>query len=40
MTNNFQVAETFAILIAMGLLSMVLDVSISGLQKLVTKWTR
>ncbi|MDI9948195.1 ABC transporter permease [Rhodococcus sp. IEGM 1305] len=39
-TNNFQVAETFAILIAMGLLSMVLDVSISGLQKLVTKWTR
>ena len=39
-TNNFQVAETFAILLAMGLLSMVLDVSISGLQKLVTKWTR
>ncbi|OIH85399.1 hypothetical protein BLJ79_09575 [Arthrobacter sp. UCD-GKA] len=39
-TNNFQVAETFAILLAMGLLSMVLDLSISGLQKLVTKWTR
>lgn len=39
-TNNFHVAETFAILLAMGLLSMVLDVSISGLQKLVTKWTR
>lgn len=39
-TNNFQVSETFAILLAMGLLSMVLDVSISGLQKLVTKWTR
>lgn len=39
-TNNFQVAETFAILLAMGLLSMALDASISGLQKLVTKWTR
>lgn len=39
-TNNFQVSETFAILLAMGLLSMVLDLSISGLQKLVTKWTR
>jgi len=39
-TNNFQVAETFAILLAMGLLSMVLDLSISGLQKLVTRWTR
>ncbi|MCG2623101.1 ABC transporter permease [Arthrobacter sp. I2-34] len=39
-TNNFQVAETFAVLVAMGLLSMVLDLSISGLQKLVTKWTR
>ncbi|CCQ46187.1 binding--dependent transport system inner membrane component family protein [Pseudarthrobacter siccitolerans] len=39
-TNNFQVSETFAILLAMGLLSMILDLSISGLQKLVTKWTR
>jgi NitT/TauT family transport system permease protein len=39
-TNNFQVSETFAILLAMGLLSMVLDLSISGLQKLVTRWTR
>ncbi|GAA4039646.1 ABC transporter permease [Arthrobacter methylotrophus] len=39
-TNNFHVSETFAILLAMGLLSMVLDLSISGLQKLVTKWTR
>ncbi|UVJ41393.1 ABC transporter permease [Arthrobacter sp. CJ23] len=39
-TNNFQVSETFAILLAMGLLSMVLDLSISVLQKLVTKWTR
>ena len=39
-TNNFQVSETFAILLAMGLLSMALDASISGIQKLVTKWTR
>lgn len=39
-TNNFQVSETFAILLAMGLLSMVLDLSISGVQKAVTKWTR
>lgn len=39
-TNNFQVSETFAILLAMGLLSMALDASISGVQKLVTKWTR
>jgi NitT/TauT family transport system permease protein len=39
-TNNFQVSETFAILLAMGLLSMVLDLSISGLQKLVAKWSR
>lgn len=39
-TNNFQVDQTFAILLAMGLLSMVMDLSISGLQKLVTKWTR
>ncbi|WP_437773733.1 ABC transporter permease [Arthrobacter sp. KNU40] len=39
-TNNFQVSETFAILLAMGFLSMVLDLSISVLQKLVTKWTR
>ncbi|PQZ94743.1 hypothetical protein CQ018_05195 [Arthrobacter sp. MYb227] len=39
-TNNFQVAETFAILLAMGLLSMALDASISGLQKVVTNMTR
>ncbi|GAA5194452.1 ABC transporter permease [Arthrobacter gyeryongensis] len=39
-TNNFQVSETFAILLAMGFLSMILDLSISVLQKLVTKWTR
>lgn len=39
-TNNFQVAETFAILLAMGLLSMALDAAISGVQKLVTQWTR
>lgn len=39
-TNNFQVDQTFAILLAMGLLSMLMDLSISGLQKLVTKWTR
>lgn len=39
-TNNFQVAETFAILVAMGLMSMLLDISISGLHKLVSNWTR
>lgn len=39
-TNNFQVDDTFAILLAMGLLAMLLDLSISGLQKGVTKWTR
>lgn len=39
-TNNFQVAETFAILLAMGFLSMFLDFAISGLQRLVTKSTR
>lgn len=39
-TNNFQVDQTFAILLAMGLLSMLLDLAISGLQKLVTQWTR
>jgi ABC-type nitrate/sulfonate/bicarbonate transport system, permease component len=39
-TNNFQVDQTFAILLAMGLLSMFMDLCISGLQKLVTQWTR
>lgn len=39
-TNNFQVAETFAILVAMGLLSMALDYAISGLQRLVTRRAR
>ena len=39
-TNNFQVAETFAILVAMGLLAMLLDIAISGLHKVVSNWTR
>lgn len=39
-TNNFQVAESFAVLAAMGLLSMGLDYAISGLQKIVEKRAR
>lgn len=39
-TNNFQVAETFAILVAMGLLAMLVDMAISVLHKVVTNWTR
>ncbi|SDY16794.1 NitT/TauT family transport system permease protein [Saccharopolyspora shandongensis] len=37
MTNNFLVADTFAILLAMGILSMFLDLVISGLQRLVIR---
>jgi NitT/TauT family transport system permease protein len=40
LTNNFKVAESFAVLLAMGLMAMVLDFSISGLQKLVRRRTR
>ena len=40
LTNNFQVAESFAVLLAMGLLSMSLDYAISGLQRLVKSRTR
>ena len=40
LTNNFQVAESFAVLLAMGLLSMSLDYAISGLQRLVQSRTR
>ncbi|MFE1083381.1 ABC transporter permease [Brevibacterium sediminis] len=39
-TNNFQVAETFAILVAMGLLAMLVDMAVSGLHKVVSNWTR
>jgi NitT/TauT family transport system permease protein len=35
MTNNFKIAESFAILLAMGLMSMTIDYAISGLQRLV-----
>lgn len=34
-TNNFQVAESFAVLLAMGIMSMVLDYTILGLQRLM-----
>lgn len=34
-TNNFQVAESFAVLLAMGIMSMALDYAILGLQKLM-----
>lgn len=40
LTNNFKVAESFAVLLAMGLMSMILDYAISGLQKLVQRHTR
>jgi NitT/TauT family transport system permease protein len=40
LTNNFKVAESFAVLLAMGLMSMLLDFAISGLQKLVQRHTR
>lgn len=36
-TNNFQVADTFAILAAMGIMSMVVNSSISALHKVVAK---
>jgi NitT/TauT family transport system permease protein len=38
--NNFKVAESFAVLLAMGLLSMVIDYAISGLQRLVERRNR
>lgn len=38
-TNNFQVADTFAILAAMGILSMIVNMSISALHKTVEKRT-
>lgn len=34
-TNNFMVAESFAVLLSMGLMSMILDYSILGLQRLM-----
>ncbi|MFE4503540.1 ABC transporter permease [Rhodococcus sp. NPDC056743] len=37
MTNNFQVAESFAVLLAMGLMSMLLDSGISLFQKVAQK---
>ncbi|TQC46102.1 ABC transporter permease [Rhodococcus sp. WS4] len=37
MTNNFQVADSFAVLLAMGLMSMLLDAGISLFQKIVRK---
>lgn len=37
MTNNFQVADSFAVLLAMGLMSMLLDAGISLFQKIVQK---
>ena len=40
LTNNFKVAESFAVLLAMGAMSMILDYAISGLQKLVQRRTR
>jgi NitT/TauT family transport system permease protein len=40
MTSNFRVAESFAVLFAMGLMSMLLDYAISGLQKVVESRTR
>ena len=40
MTNNFKIAESFAILLAMGLMSMIIDYTISGLQRLVKSRTR
>jgi NitT/TauT family transport system permease protein len=40
MTNNFKIAESFAVLLAMGLMSMTIDYAISGLQRLVRSRTR
>ncbi|GLW99386.1 ABC transporter permease [Microtetraspora sp. NBRC 16547] len=40
MTNNFQVAESFAVLLAMGLMSTALDYTISALERLVRKRAR
>ncbi|WP_228003033.1 ABC transporter permease [Nocardia australiensis] len=37
LTNNFQVAESFAVILAMGLMSMLLDAGISLFQKVVEK---
>lgn len=39
-TNNFQVAESFAVLFAMGIMSMVIDYAILGLQRLATSRIR
>ncbi|HJX79254.1 ABC transporter permease [Glutamicibacter sp.] len=39
-TNNFHVDQTFAILLAMGLLSMLMDLSISVMEKNVSKRSR
>lgn len=36
-TNNFQVAESFAVLAAMGIMSMILNYAISGLEELVRR---
>jgi NitT/TauT family transport system permease protein len=40
MTNSFKIAESFAILLAMGLMSMIVDYAISGLQRFVKSRTR
>lgn len=40
MTNNFQVASSFGVLLAMGAMSMILDYAISGLERVVRNRTR
>lgn len=40
MTNNFQVAESFAVLLAMGLMAMAVDHAISYLERIVRKRTQ
>lgn len=40
MTNNFEVAQSFAVLLAMGLMSMTLDYAISGLERLARSRVR
>ena len=40
LTNNFHVADSFAVLLAMGVMSMLLDYAISGVERLVRSRTR
>lgn len=40
LTNSFQVAESFGVLLAMGIMSMTLDYAISGIERVVRNRTR